>query len=96
MTWQEIETLPALHVGTGWIDVEVIGEPTVKITFRGYAPIMPVRVSQTGLDYILYISSKSIGEELQPLRERNGEFRRLKFRIRKESEDKFAKYLVEG
>ena len=32
------ETLPALKVSTGWIELEIISEPDVILTFRGYAP----------------------------------------------------------
>ena len=37
------ETLPALKVGIGWIELEIISEPDVVLTFKGYAPILQVR-----------------------------------------------------
>ena len=64
--------IPQLKVSTGWIDVSVLEEPTVKATFKGYAPILKVRANHTGLEYFLYISAKSITEGLEPLRQQNG------------------------
>jgi|TARA_B100002003_G_C14142061_1_gene549097 hypothetical protein len=87
--------LPRVKVSTGWINLTVIGEPTVNRTFRGYAPVLPVRINSTGLDYILYISASSIAEGLEPLREaNNGLFSGLQFSIRKTGEEKFASYEI--
>ncbi len=89
------DSLPPLKVSTGWIELRVIGEPTVTVTFKGYAPVIPVKVTLTNLDYILYISSKSVAEGLEPLRKRNdNRFEGLHFSIRKQSEDKFAQYEI--
>jgi hypothetical protein len=87
--------LPTLKVNTGWIELTVNGEPNVAITFKGYAPVLPVSVNQTGLDYILYIAAKSLAEALEPLRiTNNGLFSGLQFSIRKSSEDRFAPYEI--
>ncbi len=84
--------LPQLRVGTDWITITVTGTVEV-ITSFGYAPVLPVRNEATGQDYILYIAAKSIMEHLEPLRKNNGgEFKGLKFSIRKESENQMAKY----
>jgi len=86
-------TIPTLKVGTGWIDLVVTDEPTVYLTFKGYAPVLPVKVKQTGLDYYLYISAVSIGKAIEPLRKDNGgSFKNLEFSIRKADEDKFSPY----
>ena len=91
------DKLPQLKVSTGWIDVSVIDEPTVLMTFRGYAPVLPVRVEKTGLEYFLFISAKSIGEALDPLRESNGgRFIGLEFSIRKAGTDQFSRYEIKG
>lgn len=84
---------PILRVGTGWIEIAAIGEPTVVQTFKGYAPVLPVRVISTSLDYFLYIQAKSIAEKLEPLRQANaGVFIGLKLSIRKSSDEQFAPY----
>jgi len=84
---------PQLKVGIGWIPITVTGTVDVIAGFRGYAPILTVKVDKSGLDYILFISAKSLTEQLEPLRKKNGDkFIGLKFSIRKESDDKMAKY----
>jgi len=83
-----------LKVGVNWINVEVVSEPYVVMSFRGYAPVVDV----TGPEgkQMLYISSKSISEGLDPLVKANGgKFLGLKLRLRKESEDRMAPYVVE-
>lgn len=89
------EKFPKLEVKTGWIEVAITCEPFVVMTFKGYAPAANVRVTRTGLDYLLYLSAKSLAEGLEPLRKANhGRFAGLKFEIRKAAEDKFAKYEI--
>jgi hypothetical protein len=83
-----------LKVGVKPVEVEVVSEPYVVMSFRGYAPVMDVQ----GPDgkQILFISSKSISEGLEPLRQANGgKFIGLKLRLRKETEDRMAPYIVE-
>ena len=65
------ETLPSLKVSTGWIPLEIISEPDVVLTFRGYAPILRVQKCRTGVEYSLYISAKSLAEPLEELRKNN-------------------------
>ena len=86
--------LPNLKVGTEWISVEVLSEPLVIMSMRGYAPV--VEVQAPAGKHVLYISSKSISEGLEPLRQANGgKFAGLKLKVRKASEDKMAPYEVE-
>jgi len=88
--------MPKLDVGVGWIEVEVTGPPNLINTFRGYTPVLPVKEARTSLDYWLFVQAKSIAEKLEPLREQNnGRFEGLKFRIRKQSMEKLAKYEIE-
>ena len=85
---------PNLKVGVNAVVVEVVSEPYVVMSFRGYAPVMDVQ----GPDgkQILFISSKSISEGLEPLRQQNGgKFTGLKLKLRKETEDRMAPYIVE-
>ena len=37
------ELPPSLKVSTGWIELEIISEPDVVLTYKGYAPILRVR-----------------------------------------------------
>jgi hypothetical protein len=88
------ERKPNLKVGTDWIPVEISSEPYVVMTIRGFAPVVDVKTPQG--DFILYISSKSMSDGLVPLLEKtDGKFNGLKFRVKKESEDKMARYIVE-
>jgi len=88
------ERKPNLKVGVEWINVEILSEPYVVMTIRGFAPVVDVKVP-TG-EFILYISSKSMSDGLVPLLEpADGKFKGLKFRVKKESEDKMARYIVE-
>ena len=88
------ERKPNLKVGTEWISVEVQSEPYVVMTIRGFAPVVDAKTP--GGDFMIYISSKSMSDGLVPLIEaQDGKFTGIKFRVKKESEDKMARYIVE-
>ena len=90
------EILPSLKVSTGWIELEIVSEPDVVLTFKGYAPILRVRKVRTSVEYQLYISAKSLAEPLEELRKSNlGIFKGIRLRIRKESMEQMAKYAIE-
>ncbi len=90
------EILPSLKVSTGWIELEIVSEPDVVLTFKGYAPILRVRKVRTSVEYQLYISAKSLAEPLEGLRKSNlGIFKGIRLRIRKESMEQMAKYVIE-
>jgi hypothetical protein len=73
----------------------VLDEPTVKMTFRGYAPVLPIKVMETDLNYLLYISAKSLSIELDVLRDLNGgAFTSLQFALRKQSKEQTSPYMV--
>lgn len=92
-----MKTLPVAKFGTIWTDLEIVSEPNVILTFRGYAPIVLVRIEKSGITKVLYLSAKSLATPLEELREKNGgKFQGLKLRIRKESDEKLAKYVVES
>ena len=55
---------PSLKVSTGWIELEIISEADVVLTYRGYAPILQVRKISNDLEYIFYISAASLGSVL--------------------------------
>jgi hypothetical protein len=85
---------PNLKVGVEWIPVEIVSEPFVVMSIRGYAPVVDVKAPAG--DFILYISAKSLSEGLEPFVQQNdGKFKGLKLRLRKETEDKMAPYVVE-
>jgi hypothetical protein len=91
----DLKEMQSLKLGIGWTHLVVLDEPDVVLTFKGYAPVLPVRQKLNGLEYILYISAKSLGESLEELRVANdGKFTGLEIEIRKMSTDKFAKYEV--
>ena len=88
------ERKPNLKVGVNWVATEIVSEPFVVMSIRGYAPVVDVKTPEG--EFILYISSKSISEGLDPLVQANGgKFSGLKLRLRKETEDRMAPYLVE-
>ncbi len=88
------ERKPNLKVGTVWVTVDVLSEPYVLMSMRGYAPVVDIQAPAG--EFVLYISSKSISEGLEPLRQANGgKFAGLRLRLRKESEDRMAAYVVE-
>ena len=88
------ERKPNLKVGTEWVPVEITSEPYVVMTIRGFAPVVDVKTP--GGEFILYVSSKSMSDGLVPMLEKtDGKFNGLKFRVKKESEDKMARYILE-
>lgn len=88
------ERKPNLKVGVEWIPVDIVSEPYVVMTVRGFAPVVDVKCPQG--EFILYISSKSMSDGLEPLLQASdGKFNGLKLRVKKESEDKMARYIVE-
>ena len=90
------ELPPSLKVGTGWIELKIISEPDVVLTFKGYAPILQVKKISNGLEYIFYISASSLGRSLEELRENNGGiFQGIEFRVRKKDAAKTAPYEIE-
>ena len=83
-----------LTVGLEEVTVTVTGEPTVVFTMRGYAPVVPVKTGQ-GESKRLFISAASMANAIEPMKLKNGgKFTGLKFALKKESTDKFAKYVV--
>lgn len=89
--------LPTIKFGTGWVTLEIISEPTVLLTSRGYAPVVKARDTSTGLEYMVYISSRSFAERLEELRVPNqNKFAGLRIRVCKESSDPMSRYKVEA
>ena len=90
------EEVPRLRVSTEWIDLTLEAEPYVVVTARGYVPGLNVRDAD-GKSYELLAGAGSISEGIELLREENdGEYVGIRFKIRRESSDRFAKYEIEG
>jgi hypothetical protein len=84
-----------INIGTAWTAVEVVSEPFLVATFRGYAPMCEVQVVSTGLRYGLLIGSKSITSALEPLRVSNGgQFVGLHLSLRRTGTERTAPYEV--
>ena len=91
-----LEDFLVFKVNTDWTNFEVVDEPEVVLTVKGYTPILIVKAGNTDIKSKLYIAPKSLAEKLDPLRKQNGDkFKGLKFKLRKESLEKFAKYELE-
>ena len=91
------DELLTIRVTTDWLELEVLGEPFVELTMRGYAPLLPVRNMATDEEGKLYISASSLARKIEPLRlENDGNFAGLKFKVRKESAERTASYELEA
>ncbi len=76
--------------------VEIVSEPFVVNTFRGFAPVVDVKVGEKEGIKSMYISAKSLADSLTPMMDENGgKFTGLKLKIKKESPDNRAPYVVE-
>ena len=89
----DITEYSPLRVATKWSDIEVMSEPRVLLSYRGYNPLLIVRVDEKRFMRSLYISAKSIAEPLEEMRLDNGGlFTGLRFKIRKTGSEKTALY----
>ncbi|RME05301.1 MAG: hypothetical protein D6805_00130 [Planctomycetota bacterium] len=88
------EYIEPVKITTEEVHLTIVGEPYVRYTHRGYAPVVNVKVNEKEKK-VLFISSASLAAGLQPLVEKqNGKFDGIQIKVRKESNDRFAKYLV--
>jgi len=85
-----------IRFGVEEVVVEIVSEPFVVNTFRGFAPVVNVKMEGEEEPKSMYISAKSLADSLTPMVEENGgKFTGLKLRIKKESADNRAPYIVE-
>ena len=90
-----MEKLPVLRVSTDPVRIRIETEADVIMTFRGYAPVVTVTILETGEKNMLYISARSLSQELEKRRERNdGRFTGLELTISKESDARTAQYVI--
>ena len=72
-----------LKVTTDWTDVEIISEPYVILTIRGYAPAVTIK-NQNGEELGFYLSAKSLSDKVEELRKKNNNnFTGIKFKVKK-------------
>jgi len=91
----EQEKREFMRFGVEEVALEIVSEPFVVNTFRGFAPVVNVKVEGEGTKS-MYISAKSLADSLTPMVEENGgKFTGLKLKIKKESADNRAPYVVE-
>ena len=92
----EQEKREFIRFGVEEVAVEIVSEPFVVNTFRGYAPVVDVKVEGEEETKSMYISAKSLADSLTPMVDENGgKFTGLKLKIKKESADNRAPYVVE-
>jgi len=92
----EQEKREFMRFGVEEVALEIVSEPFVVNTFRGFAPVVNVKVEGEEGTKSMYISAKSLADALTPMVEENGgKFTGLKLKIKKESVDNRAPYVVE-
>ena len=89
-----MEKLQAVKIGTEKKKITVTSEVDVVMTFKGYAPVVRCRVEGDENEQMLYISAKSLANNLEKMRKGNGDhFLGLEFYLSKESNEKLAQYV---
>ena len=87
----ETEQLALIRINTDWVTLEIISEPEVYLTLRGYIPVLRVITDGKKVPRLLSISAKSLAYPLNDMRSDNaGNFTGLKFELRKESTERTA------
>jgi len=84
-----------MRIGTGWQELEILSDPFVIFTRRGYAPVIEVKVLRSGLPQVLFVSAVSLSEQLEKIKEERGSLVGARVRIRKQDASQFAPYEVE-
>tara|TARA_Y100000817_G_scaffold293655_1_gene266820 strand:+ start:594 stop:935 length:342 start_codon:yes stop_codon:yes gene_type:complete len=88
--------LTHLRVGTEPQILEILTDPYVIYRSNRYAPVVKVKEVSSDKEYILYISSTSLAQELEDIRtlDGDGSMVGIKIAVNKDSDDRFAKYEV--
>lgn len=83
---------------TTWTTLEVVSEPYIVMTFRGYTAALETLDVETNESYELLIGGiKSLAEGIEPIREANGGlFSGLRIKIKKESTERSSFYIIES
>lgn len=86
-----------VEVGTDPIIFEIVSEPYVVFTFKGYIPAVDIQIREENAPRVMFIGASSLSRGIEERRVKNdGKFKGICLRIRKESEDRYAKYIVES
>lgn len=81
---------------TSWTNLEILSEPYVVMTFRGYVAALEVLDVASDERYELLIGAKSLADGIEPIRQANaGMFTGLTIKIKKESAERTSPYIVE-
>lgn len=92
----EREKLPTFRCTTDFANLKVISEEYVVFTNRGYAPVVDVENMTDNTKYQFYIQALSVAKKFEELRKENDyNFKGITIRVKKESNDKFAPYVIE-
>jgi len=92
----EKEKLPTFRCTTDFASLKVISEPYVVFTNRGYAPVVDVENTGDGVKYQFYVQALSIAKKFEEMKKDNNDnFTGLSFKVKKESSEKFAPYIIE-
>jgi hypothetical protein len=83
-----------LKVTTDELELEVLCEPFVTYTRRGYAPMVDVKDLTTGKEHSLYVQAASLALPLERIREQRGRLTGVRIAVAKESAAPTAKYSV--
>ena len=88
---------PRFLTSTNWTDLEVICEPYIVITFRGYTAAVEVLETETNKRNELFIGGiKSLAEGIEPIRQNNGGlFTGRRFKIKKADAARNSPYVIE-
>ncbi len=79
------------------VNLKIVTEPYVVLTARGYAPVVDIEVDGETDRKVMFISAASLSQVLEEFRSENeGNFTGIHIKVRKESPDRFAKYVVEA
>jgi len=86
--------LTHLRVGTDPQVIEILTDPYVIYRSNRYAPVVKVKDVNSDTEYILYISSTSLAQQLEDIRtfDGDGSMVGIKIAVNKDSDDRFAKY----
>ena len=91
-----MDEIPQHRVSPTWKKIECLSEPFVLYKSYGYAPFIKIKVEDERWEKTLLISPKSLAQALQKIVEsNNGQFTGLKIRVKKETSDQRAPYIVE-
>ncbi|MEZ7893490.1 MAG: hypothetical protein QMC67_17275 [Candidatus Wallbacteria bacterium] len=90
------EKLQTFKCTTDFVTLKIVSEPYVVLTARGYAPVVDVENLADNVKYIFYIQALSVAKILEEFKKENEDkFTGISIKVKKESTDKFAPYIIE-